>query len=125
MFGKKKAVKNYNNWTLEYKRQWDTALVMSKRLQAQVSIVETARCCVELYPDGELKDKAKTRLITEQQELVNRANNYNKAVDFVKNYYAAHCENIEINWHPDQWQSEVEIIEHTYRHIHKLYFIQN
>lgn len=125
MFGKRKAAKSYNNWTLEYKRLWDTALVMSKRLRATVGTVETARCCVELYPNGALKDEAKTRLATTQEELINSVNNYNKAVDFIKSYYTAHHEDIEISWHPDQWQSAIEVIEYTYRQIHKLYFIEN
>ena len=125
MFGKKRqAGADYNDWTLEYKKLWQAACEAFKALRRQVAVVENAIQCIELYPDGTLKDLAIANATAEKNELVNRANIYRKAVVAIGSYYTLYWEDIQVNWHPDQWEPEIKVIEEAHRSLHKLYFIE-
>lgn len=126
MFGKKKqAETDYNDWTLEYKKRWQAAREASQALRRQVAVVENAIQCIELYPDGTLKELAIANATTEKNELVNRANIYRKAVVAIESYYVLYWRDIQVDWYPDQWKPEIKVIEEAHCNLHKLYFIEN
>ena len=123
MFKRKQAVKIDNEWTLEYKTRWDAAAKAMRRLQGQVGDTETAVRCFDLYPCcSEMKTEALKRRNAAQERLLTRAEEYNQAVTAVKDYYTIHKENIEVDWHPNQWKSAHEVIELAFRNIHDLYY---
>ena len=122
MFKKKQAVKADNDWTLEYKARWDAATKAMKRLQGQVGDTETALRCLELYGCNDLRVQAAKRVNEARNELYARAKEYRHAVARIESYYALYWEDIEVDWRPSQWKSEIEVIEFAFQRIHDLYY---
>lgn len=122
MFKRKQAVKVDNEWTLEYKTRWNAATKAMRRLQGQVGATETALRSLELYGCNELRVLAAERVDEARNELYARAKEYRHAVARVESYYTLYWEDIEVNWHPSQWKSEIEVIEFAFQRMHDLYY---
>lgn len=125
MFGKKKqAASMHNEWTREYKLRWNAAHDAKKKLQIQVGATEAAIKCAQLLPDSDLKKQAEEHIIVEQNQLITYANNYRKAITAIESYYALYWQDIEVDWRPEQWDTEYKVIYDTYRRNHQLFYYE-
>ena len=121
MLFKKNNTKQENSYTTEYKRLWDGATNAMKKLRSQVYNVESALGVITLYLYGYERDEAKEHAEEMKKQLIILMDEYHKAVNEISKYYALYSKDIEVDWHPSQWQYAPKVIENTYRTIHNLW----
>lgn len=98
MFINRNKESEFNSFGTQTYSAWIELIEAKEDLEAMVQKAEQQRIAIQLYPDGELKDKEEIRFIVSQKKIVEKINSYNESVKKYNHFYQLEKDTIPEDW---------------------------
>ena len=98
MFINRNKEPEFNPFSTQTYSAWIELTEAKEDLEAAVQKAEQQRIAIQLYPDGELKEKEEKRFIISQKKIVEKINSYNEAVKKYNRFYRLEKDMIPKDW---------------------------